>query len=380
MLFKLIKMKQLLVLIFCLMVSNIQAQKKLSGKVVAAGSKMSIPSASIFLSNTSVGTISKEDGSFIIEPFPAGRYDLVVAILGYETYIKEINSNQIPDYLLITLTPKATELQEVIVGNFDKNGWEKWGDLFMEMLIGKTPNSYDCKLLNKNAVKFRYNKKENILNAFADEPLILVNSALGYELSYELISFEYNFKSRIFFYQGHPLFKQKTSKNNRQQIRWASNRAQTYDGSLMHFMRSLFRNNLQNDGFELRKIIKNKTPNTSITINGQHPIQEVDMLVDIPLTGDSIAFAIDSTTAGLQFKDYLQVVYKRKEMPSAYIRANRNVQIGAPITARLFMPDSNKVVAVLANGSYFLGKDILTMDYWAWSEKLSNLLPLDYRR
>lgn len=176
------------------------------------------------------------------------------------------------------------------------------------------------------------------------------------------------------------MFKQKTSKNNRQQIRWASNRAQTYDGSLMHFMRSLFRNNLQNDGFELRKIIKNKTPNTSITINGQHPIQEVDMLVDIPLTGDSIAFAIDSTTAGLQFKDYLQVVYKRKEMPSAYIRANRNVQIGAPITARLFMPDSNKVVAVLANGSYFFGKDILTMDYWAWSEKLSNLLPLDYRR
>lgn len=148
----------------------------------------------------------------------------------------------------------------------------------------------------------------------------------------------------------------------------------------MHFMRALFRNNLQNDGFELRKISKNKTPNTSITINGQHPMEEVDVLIDIPLTGDSIAFAIDSTTAGLQFKDYLQVVYKQKEMPSSYIRSNRNVQIGAPITARLFMPDSNKVVAVLANGSYFFGRDILTLDYWVWSEKLSNLLPLDYRK
>ncbi|MDP3392610.1 carboxypeptidase-like regulatory domain-containing protein [Sediminibacterium sp.] len=358
----------------------IHAQKRLTGKIVVEESQVPIASASIFLSNTSVGTISKVDGSFIIDPLPAGRYNLVVAMLGYETYIKEINSNQIPDFLLIALTPKATELQEVIVGNYEKNGWEKWGDLFMDMLIGKTPNSYDCKLLNKNAVKFRYNKKENILSAYADEPLILVNSALGYELSYELINFEYNYKSRIFFYQGHPLFKEKKSKNNRQQIRWASNRAQTYEGSLMHFMRSLFRNNLQNDGFELRKIIKNRTPNTSITLNGQHPMKEVDVLIDIPLTGDSIAFAIDSTTAGLQFKDYLQVVYKQKDMPSAYIRANRNVQIGAPITARLFMPDSNKVVAVLANGSYFFGKDILTMDYWAWSEKLSNLLPLDYRK
>jgi hypothetical protein len=373
-------MRFIFIWIFSLSSIVIHAQKRLTGKIVVEESQVPIASASIFLSNTSVGTISKVDGSFIIDPLPAGRYNLVVAMLGYETYIKEINSNQIPDFLLIALTPKATELQEVIVGNYEKNGWEKWGDLFMDMLIGKTPNSYDCKLLNKNAVKFRYNKKENILSAYADEPLILVNSALGYELSYELINFEYNYKSRIFFYQGHPLFKEKKSKNNRQQIRWASNRAQTYEGSLMHFMRSLFRNNLQNDGFELRKIIKNRTPNTSITLNGQHPMKEVDVLIDIPLTGDSIAFAIDSTTAGLQFKDYLQVVYKQKDMPSAYIRANRNVQIGAPITARLFMPDSNKVVAVLANGSYFFGKDILTMDYWAWSEKLSNLLPLDYRK
>ena len=145
-------------------------------------------------------------------------------------------------------------------------------------------------------------------------------------------------------------------------------------------MRSLYRNQLQKEGFELRKIVKNKTPNTSITVNGQHPLQEVDVLIDMPLTGDSIAFAIDSTTAGLQFKDYIQVVYKHKSMPSAFVRQSRGIQQGAPITARLFMPDSDKVVAVLANGSYFQGKDILTMDYWAWSEKLSNLLPLDYRR
>lgn len=373
-------MKHFFILLFSLFVLNVQAQKKLIGKVVVSGTEVPIASASIFLSNTSVGAVSKEDGSFIIDPLPTGRYNLVVDILGYETYVKEINSNQISDYLVVQLTPKPTELQEVIVGNYDKNGWDKWGEFFMEMLIGKTPNALECKLLNKNAVKFRYNKKDNVLYAYADEPLKIVNNALGFDLEYKLLNFEYNYKSTIFYYQGYPLFKEKTPRNNRQQSRWLTNRNETFEGSLMHFMRSLYRNQLQKEGFELRKIVKNKTPNTSITVNGQHPLQEVDMLVDIPLTGDSIAFAIDSTTAGLQFKDYLQVVYKRKEMPSAYIRANRNVQIGAPITARLFMPDSNKVVAVLANGSYFFGKDILTMDYWAWSEKLSNLLPLDYRR
>jgi hypothetical protein len=50
-----------------------------------------------------------------------------------------------------------------------------------------------------------------------------------------------------------------------------------------------------------------------------------------------------------------------------------------PMTAELFMPDPEKVVAVLANGSYFSGKDILNLGFWAWSEKLSNMLPLDFK-
>ena len=33
----------------------------------------------------------------------------------------------------------------------------------------------------------------------------------------------------------------------------------------------------------------------------------------------------------------------------------------------------NLLVSVF--GGFFFGKDILTLDYWAWSEKLSNLLP-----
>ena len=369
-----------LMIVSCLLVGLfVNAQKSLNGKIIVAGTNDPIPYASIFLSNTSVGTISKENGQFIIANFPNGRYDLVVTILGYETYTTEINSINLPENLIIALHPKPKELEEVVVANYDKNGWEKWGDFFMEMLIGKTPNALDCKLLNKDAVKFQYSKKDNILRAFASEPLRIRNDALGYDLSYELKGFEHNYKTRIFYYQGYPLFTERTPKNNRQLNRWQTKRAETYEGSLMHFMRSLYKNTLVQDGFDLRKIKKQKTEDKSIKINGVHPTKEIDILIDIPLNGDSIAFAIDSVTAGLQFTDYLQVVYKHKEMPSMYVRDHRNVTIGQPVTARLLMPDPKKVVSVLANGSYFFGKDILTVEYWAWSEKLSNLLPLDYK-
>ena len=62
-------MKYFFVLFFSFWVLGIQAQKSLNGKIIVAGTKEPIPNASVFLSNTSVGTISKENGQFTILNF-----------------------------------------------------------------------------------------------------------------------------------------------------------------------------------------------------------------------------------------------------------------------------------------------------------------------
>lgn len=372
-------LKHLLIFCFLGIVLSINAQKTLRGKLIASDTKKPIAGASVFLSNTSTGTVSSEDGAFIISSFPEGRYDFVVSILGYETKTIPLNSSTIPNFLEIILIPKVKELAEVIVEPYEKNGWEKWGTFFMDYLIGKTPNALDCKLLNKEVVKFRFKKKENVLRAFADEPLVIRNEALGYELKYDLTLFEFNFKTNIFFYQGYPLFIDLETKRKVKVKRWQQNRQEVYLGSMMHFMRSLYRNKLVEDGFELRKIIRKKEKANRIQLGGINNMNDMDILVNVPLNGDSIAFAIDSATAGIQFSDYLQVVYPAKKMSDMYSQQNRGVRINQPMTAELFMPNPNVSIAVLANGSYFYGKDILASAYWAWSEKLSNLLPLDYK-
>lgn len=372
-------LKHLLIFCFLGIVLSINAQKTLRGKLIASDTKKPIAGASVFLSNTSTGTVSSEDGAFIISSFPEGRYDFVVSILGYETKTIPLNSSTIPNFLEIILIPKVKELAEVIVEPYEKNGWEKWGTFLMDYLIGKTPNALDCKLLNKEVVKFRFKKKENVLRAFADEPLVIRNEALGYELKYDLTLFEFNFKTNIFFYQGYPLFIDLETKRKVKVKRWQQNRQEVYLGSMMHFMRSLYRNKLVEDGFELRKIIRKKEKANRIQLGGINNMNDMDILVNVPLNGDSIAFAIDSATAGIQFSDYLQVVYPAKKMSDMYSQQNRGVRINQPMTAELFMPNPNVSIAVLANGSYFYGKDILASAYWAWSEKLSNLLPLDYK-
>lgn len=372
-----------LFLLLCMGPLGAWAQYYVRGKVLGAPDKQGLGAASVFFSNTSVGVVTKADGSFVLGPVSNGRYDLVVSLLGYETAKQEVmvGAGVTPAEVVVLLQPRATVLQEVVVQSYDKDGWNKWGEFFLENLIGQTPNADQCQLLNKEAVKIKHSKSTNVLRAFADEPLIIENQALGYKLQYELSLFEYNFRTGVFYYQGYPLFIPMVASRPAQQKRWDRNREEAYQGSLMHFLRAVFRNKIAEEGFQVRRIIRQRSnaPGQTLFKLMQPGAQTGDILVNQLLPGDSIAFAIDSTTAGLRFKDYLQIVYPNKKMSQRYTETVLRSRGSFPMTAELWMPDPEAVVAVFENGSFFYGKDILNLAYWAWSEKLSNLLPLDYR-
>ncbi len=400
----------LLIFVFSAIVTN--AQQSLSGKVFDAGTHKPIALANVFLSNTSVGTITDDNGTFTIQRFPDGRYELIVSCIGYETFIVTIQSGHLPANLVVKLKPKVEVLNEVIVEPYEKNGWEKWGSFFMENFIGLSSNAANCKFVNKEVVKFRHSKKEGTLKAFADEPLVLINNALGYTLKYSLTKFEYNFNTKIFFYQGYPLFEEMDSKRARVKERWIRNRESAYHGSLMHFMRSLYRNTLIQNNFEVRKLIKLSDPekarvkaiyqnqvrqlsaqSKSIDMSGdmgfanadsanyykkvmRNP-EDLNVLINQILPGDSIAYALDSTTVGLDFTHYLYVTYLLKKNPEEYAKILYKGAENAPIISEISLTNGIPVT-VLANGSYFEGVNMLTSKYWGWWEKLGNMLPYDY--
>lgn len=389
------------------------AQPALRGKVIAGDTKQPIHLANVFLSNTSIGTVTNAEGVFVLDRFPQGRFDVVVSCIGYETYVTTIQYAQLPANIEVVLKPKVNVLQEVVVEPYEKNGWERYGNFFIENFIGTSALATDCKLKNPETIRFRYNKKENILRAFADEPIVLENKALGYILHYDLKVFEYNYNTRILYFQGYPLFEDIQTDRKRLLNRWEKNRSEAYYGSMMHFMRSLFRNQLVENGFEVRKLIKvsevekkrvrsiynsrtyingsgNIVVNDSLLGNGNKDSadyyrkvmrqpEKMAVLINQILPGDSIAFAIDSFTAGLYFDDHLQVIYKYKQVPIEYVRMNSlSVQPKTPIMSEIFLPKKN-AIAVLANGSYFEGIDLISSGYWGWWEKLATMLPFDYK-
>jgi hypothetical protein len=284
----------------------------------------------------------------------------------------------------------------VIIAPFEKEGWEKWGAFFIENFIGTSALARDCKLLNPSAVKFRHNKKTGELTAHAFEPLIIQNKALGYILHYDLETFSFNFETHYFLFQGYPYFEPMRGGPARQR-RWNSKRNSAYDGSLLHFMRSVYRNKIGEQGFEVRalqKIPNGEKARVQLLYQTRSQQQlyankdsaayyekilaqpaEFSIIGKNLLPGDSIAYAMDSVTAGLEFENYLLVIYKNKTAPPEYRQHVLNA--GSAMASQITLLNK-RPVAIQANGSFFEPADLLSMGYWGWSEKIATMLPFDF--
>src|ERR1700743_2056028 len=68
----------------------------LAGTVLDSAGNKPLAGASVFLNSTSRGTITREDGSFLLKGIPRGKYQMVVSAIGYETYVLELDGNRLP--------------------------------------------------------------------------------------------------------------------------------------------------------------------------------------------------------------------------------------------------------------------------------------------
>ena len=400
--------KSILLFLCCFCCLFVIGQVILKGKITADSSGTPVIGASVFLSNSSYGTVTNSSGDFTLS-IPNGRYDLVITSIGFESYNESINTQSLPGIIAIKLNRRSAILDAVTVRAYEKDGWQKWGRFFLENFIGTSELATDCEIVNFKEVKFTHDKKAGKLTAYAFEPLVIVNKALGYSITYDLKQFEYNFKSRIFIFAGAALFKQLDGRPA-QIRRWEERRKETYYGGIMHFMRSLYRNRIAEEGYDLRflvkklnyerqrvqsilrsrafitpgKIVSISTPNPNLQPDSSDYYQKImeqpeELITMLPVivTGDSIAYSIDSFTAAFEFPNYLLIHYKHKNLPEAY-RNTLGANASGAMLSELFLMNGGPV-QVFSNGSMYPPTELLTLGYWAWHEKLSALLPLDYK-
>lgn len=399
------------------LLSNVSgiSQTTLTGKVQDESGKP-LAEASVFLASTSFGSVANDKGQFSLSGMAPGRYDLVVSCMGYQTFSQSIDTRQITTPLSVVLKAKADELENVTIGPGEEATWAKWGQFFLENFIGTMPGSQDCKIENQADIRFRHFPKQKLLRATSPKPLIIINKALGYSITYQLEYFQYDFDSRIVYYLGYPLFRQMQPKNERMQKKWAENRMDAYLGSQMHFLRSIYRNTALEEGFEMRRLVK--TPNlekervkklmfsqiqsegnlqislsgsagpviTSANRDSANYYQQVmrqpdlmDILYSPILPGDSVAFEVNPHTAGLEFTDYLHITYvKEKEHPD-YVQAQMRQSQKPGYQISILKMNEARTLEIDQQGMVNDPLIVLITGYWGWNDKMATMLPYDYK-
>lgn len=373
----------------------------ITGIVSSADNSTPLPGCSVFISNTSKGTATDTKGAFELSNISPGTYQLIISSIGYETYVLVFTGKQLPLNLKIQLTPKAIELPDITVEPFLENGWEQWGIFFSSNFIGNSNNAFYCRIRNKKAIHFRYSKKQNILTAIADEPLIIDNEAMGYTIQFELEQFTFNENTNIIQCYGYSLFEEKSSSSKKTIERWRNNRRNAYLGSIMHFMRSLYIDHLELEGFNVKQIISvvNLEKKRVRTIYKSDSMSTDTFRVDkneIAQTNKSSNFPADSIhyyTRILQQPDSFET-YSRSLSASNLVQTDNDSLKNLFFAGRLYIEYKNSKekkfdqsiiklltpapVQIQVNGNYDPPNEVFTTGHWASSEKMVNLLPYDF--
>ncbi|MBS1564029.1 MAG: carboxypeptidase-like regulatory domain-containing protein, partial [Bacteroidetes bacterium] len=152
---------------FFLLSATAQVRNSIRGKVVNAETGTPIAGASVFITNTSKGTVTDASGSFELVNVPEGAYDLIISSIGFETVPHGYKATDLPLRLEVRMKPKSQELQNVYVEPDEKNGWERWGQFFIESFLGTNNNGKSCRIVNQSTLRFRFSKKRNMLTVIA---------------------------------------------------------------------------------------------------------------------------------------------------------------------------------------------------------------------
>jgi hypothetical protein len=370
------------------------------GRIIGKTDRQALGFASIFLNNTQKGGTTDENGNFSISGLKSGTYELVASYVGYQTFFQSIQIEQNDVEIIIELTPQTVELQEVVVTE-DKN-WKYNYETFIKAFIGQTPNSKNCQIINPDILSIKFDADSSLLKVKSKDFLIIENQALGYRLKYLLKSFRLNLRQNYQAHWGFTFFEELKPKSPKQAQKWQKNRQEAYLGSSQHFLRAVYDQNYEQEGFLVRKLrrivnpnrlpenqiryaiknlLANKTPFESDTLkywrNEAQKPKIVEILHPNLLPIDSIRQKTDSIPL-LKFADYLHIVYKNEKEAWEYVQqtgalnAKRGLQ-----TSIIYLTEPYGLIE--ENGILRNPLAIVLEGYWGWQEKIAEILPFDYK-
>ncbi len=349
--------------IFFLSFAFAQSSYTISGNVSSETGGSPLVAASVFAQNTTLGTVTDAEGNFKLQ-LPSGGYDLVITYTGYRTESMRISNAAAAEKITVKLREKEKELETVSVVSTNEvaDGLAKYGSFFREEFIGKTVNSALVSVQNPEVLHFFFSKRKNRLKITATEPLIIKNNAFGYNIKYTLDSFTHEYNTQVSTYTGYPLFEEMQGDSS-QKVQWEAARSLSYNGSLLHFMRSVFNKEIKSQKFEIQFIAK---------LNGK------DDAFKIKEPYSALKYEKDDSTQTVSILPSMKdvgVLFSGKRPSAAYMREHPEEPAQLRFSLLTFAPE--ETIVIEQNGYFYDQNDISISGYWTW-EKVGDQLPYDY--
>ena len=245
---------------------------EIKGRITEIKTNEPIPFAHIFIEGTLMGTTSDEEGRFILLLNELSSKLIVVSAIGYESQkFKGINPER---EFNISLVPNVYLLNDVEI-KADNLPTKRKLRMFESYFLGLSDNADNSEIINSEVLDLYYDKKAKTLHATASEPLIIDNYALGYRIIYDLQDFLGS--HRVIKYTGNYYFSNLTEHQKFSNATINSNRKDTYLGSRLHLIRSIWNNDLKKQDF-------------SLFYNNYKKVKLEDVMVDLPTKEKTVCF------------------------------------------------------------------------------------------
>ena len=149
-----------------------------------------------------------------------------------------------------------------------------------------------------------------------------------------------------------------------QKDKWNANRLVAYNGSMLHFMRSLYYKRLKEEGFEIQFLINFNDKETAIPVKDQYG--------GMNYIKDDSTQIVDITPN----QKLVAVIYNNEKPSPLYLAANPDTPEKFQLSILSFL--SKEGISIQQNGYYFDQNDVTINQYMGW-EKMADMVPYDFK-
>lgn len=387
-------MKKTVLLFLFLFPFSFSMAQMIQGTVVN-DAEQKISNVSIYIDGTKIGTTSKEDGSFSLNLPSKNIGNIIFQKEDYETFatpVSEVLNKKLKVVLL-----KTNTIEEVIIIPFTEEAYKNYINYFLNTFIGN--DKENVKIKNQRSLKFAFDKKNKTLKVKAPKTLIIENKNLGYEIEYNLMSFSADFNSNMVNYTGTSFFRE-TKNSDKVKL----NRMNAYDGSMLHFFRSIYNNTISQDKFIVNHVVQIPNPKyptaeeLNILKNFMEMTRSSKTILKIPeeisdishrkntqkpyalaitktMIPDSDYIKRDGKNVLFSFKDMLQVNYSKYYYE---LKGKQFIKTTIPVVISSYLHPEGETFEVSKDGNIST-PDLLIAEGDFTKNKIENMLPLDYQ-